>query len=154
MIMNRFIGVLVCLALAGCSDEAPAPPKPGARAKPKTGDPKLSRSWKMAAKHSPMSDGDLGSDPDTLAEALYGQGMPGVTHRIAKQCADSGALKATASVALRFTVDDAGKIGAAIPDPPGAAGTCVADAFAVEAAKLDAVPAGTALLRIKFHPTK
>lgn len=144
---------MAAVVVAGCPGEAPKSAQ-GSRAKPKQSDPKLTLSWSMKAEHSPMSNGDLGSTPEGTAKALYEHGMPAVTHRVAKACAASGALKKAASVALRFSVTAEGKVGPVLSDPEGAAGRCVADAFSDEVGALADLPAGDALLRLKFHPAK
>ncbi len=145
--------LLVGLVLSGCPGEAPKSAQ-GSRAKPQQTDPKLTQSWSMKAEHSPMASGDLGSNPEATAQALFEQGMPGITHRISKSCSESGVLKDTASVALRFSVGEDGKVGTVASDPPGAAGTCMAKAFTDEVGALKDLPAGAALLRLKFHPPK
>lgn len=105
-----------------------------------------------------MSNGDLGTEPEALAQPLYDLGMPGITHKIAKSCGDAGELKGVASLAMRFAVDAEGKLGKIVGDPAGPAAACLAKAFAAEMeTKLggaDKLPAGAALLRLKFHPPK
>lgn len=153
--MSRTVGLFVAsLMLLACSGgEAPQSSK-GSSATARKDDPKLTQSWKMAAEHSPMSDGDLGATPDELAQALFEQGAPNLSHKAATTCKAAGKLAGAASVALRFSVDDSGKIGKVSGDPSGDAATCMADAFAKEAASVEKLPAGDALLRIKFHPAK
>ena len=152
--MTRTLGLVVSmLMLAACSGEAPQSSK-GTQAKPRKDDPKLTRSWKMGAEHSPMSNGDLGANPDELAQALFDQGTPNLSHQAAKTCKAADKLEGAASVALRFRVGDSGKVGEVSGDPSGDAAMCMAEAFAKEAANLDKLPAGDALLRIKFHPPK
>jgi len=152
--MSRIVGFVVAIMLTACSGgDAPQSSK-GSSAKARKDDPKLTHSWKMAAEHSPMSEGDLGGTVDGLAQALFDQGMPNLSHQAAKACKDAGKLGTTGSVALRFSVDDSGKVGKVSGDPSGDAATCMADAFAKEAAGIEKLPAGDALLRIKFHPAK
>lgn len=144
---------MAAVMVMGCPGEAPKSAQ-GSRAKPKKSDPKLTLSWSMKAEHSPMSNGDLGSSPEETAKALYEHEMPAVTHRVAKACAESGALKGAASVALRFSVTAEGKVGPVLGDPEGVAGRCVAEGFSGEVSGLSDLPAGDALLRLKFHPAK
>lgn len=149
------VGLLLSSGLVvGCSGGEAPPSAKGTRATPKKDDPKLTRHWEMKAEHSPMAVGDLGAEPDAVAGALFDAGMPGVTHRVAKKCGESGALKGAASVALRFAVTDAGVVGPVAAEPAGAAATCMGEGFTAEMADVKELPAGTALLRIKFHPSK
>lgn len=150
----RVLRLFAVLSLAsGCPGESTPAPTPGTRAKPNEDDPKLSQSWQMAVGTSPLAAGDLGAKPDALAAKLYEKGMPGITHRISKGCADSGALRGASSVALRFSVGPHGSVGQIAADPVGDAAKCIADAFKKEAAALNELPAGDALLRLKFHPS-
>ena len=144
------VSTLAVLAL-GCPGEAPPPAPKGSEAAPRKDDPQLSHSWTMGVGTSPLASGDLGTVPDTAAQVLMDQGMPGVVHGVATQCKEAGALTGALSVALRFELSDEGRVGAVTGDPAGKAATCMAEAFAKEASKFEKLPAGGALLRIKFH---
>ncbi len=143
----------LCLSFAssGCGG-GEAAPRPGARAKGREGDPELSHHWQMPADRSVLESGDLGSTPPTLADAMMADGGgPGIGHRVAKACAEKGSLAGTATVALRFTIGDDGKLGSLEPDPAGAGATCIADAFRAEMDKAGILPAGAALMLLRFH---
>jgi hypothetical protein len=135
--------------LVGCVGEAP--PAAG-RATPREGDPELLHSWQLSADRSVLWSADLGSRPPALADALMaGSLAPSITHRIATACARQGALADTASVALRFTLAEGGGLASVEGDPAGEAATCIDDAFRAELAKLDPLPAGAALMVLRFH---
>lgn len=138
---------------AACFGDGEAPIKPGERAQPRKDDPELTHSWQLPAEHSVLEGADLGSTPPALADALMANGAaPGITHRIAGACAQRSALADTATVALRLTIAEGGSVSALEGDPPGAASSCLADAFRAELATLDPLPAGAALLVLRFHP--
>ncbi len=141
--------------MSGCFGDGEAPPRAGERAQPRKDDPPLTHSWQLPATTSVLEGGDLGSLPPALADALMANGAaPGISHRIATACAQAGALVDTATLALRVTIDAGGNVTALEGDPAGGPATCLADAFRAELAKLDSLPAGGALLVLRFHPTK
>ncbi len=139
----------LALVLAGCGEP---PPPPGQRATPRKDDPELTHSWQMAADKSALAAADLGSKPPALADALMAKGAaPGISHRVATLCAQAGSLAGTSSVALRLTVAEGGAVTALEGDPAGPAATCLADAVRAELAATDPLPAGAALLVLRFH---
>jgi hypothetical protein len=139
-------------AVLGCLGDGEAPPRPGERAKPRKDDPELLHSWQMPADKSVLEGADLGSKPTALADALMAEGAaPGITHRIATTCAEQGVLAGTASVALRLVIAEGGAVTSLEGDPAGGAATCIADAFRAELAKRESLPAGTALMVLRFH---
>ncbi|MCX4246141.1 hypothetical protein [Paraliomyxa miuraensis] len=145
------IGGLV-LASTGCfdGDASSGPPQ---RAMPRKADPELTHSWQVPPDKSVLGGADLGSDPPALADALMSSGAaPSITHRISLACAEKGALAHTATVALRLSIAEGGTVTSLEGDPAGAAATCIADAFREELAKLYPLPAGAALLVLRFHP--
>lgn len=149
--LSRFSLPWLAAAMVGCFG-GEAPPEPGARALPRKDDPELTHSWQLPANQSVLSNADLGSKPPALADALMaGSAAPGITHRIATGCAQQGALAGTATVALRFSVAEGGTLGSLEGDPAGKAATCIGDAFRAELAKLDPLPAGAALMVLRFH---
>jgi hypothetical protein len=140
-------------ALVGCSGSEATT---GEQATPRKDDPELTHSWQLTADQSVLSSADLGSKPPALADALMaGSAAPGIAHRIATACAQQGALAGTASVALRLSIVEGGTKGATVGslegDPAGGAATCIADAFRAELAELDPLPAGAALMVLRFH---
>src|SRR5690606_14269480 len=150
--LRRAALCLLAASVLGCSGGGEAPPRPGARAQGRTGDPPLTQSWQMPADKSVLQSADLGSEPPALAEALMAKGTaPGITHRIATACATQGALQGTATVALRFAIAEGGAVGSLEGDPAGEAATCIGDAFRAELTELDPLPAGAALLVLRFH---
>lgn len=148
------LSLLLATALSGCFGADQPPPAPGKRAKGRKGDPELVHNWQMPADKSPLQSADLGSEPPALADALMaGAGAPGISHRITLACASKGALKGTASVALRLTLAESGAIDSLEGDPTGDAATCLADALRSELEALEGLPAGAALLVLRFHAT-
>jgi hypothetical protein len=146
--LSRIATCWLALVLVGCS-EPPPPAEPGPT--PRTDDPELTHSWQMSADKSVLWSADLGSKPPELADALMTGGAPGIAHRSATACAQQGSLTGTPSVAVRLTIAEGGKVTAVEGDPAGTAATCIADAVRAELAKLDAVPAGAALMVMRFH---
>ena len=146
---SRVATCCLALVLAGCGDP---PPPPGAQPTPRADDPELTHSWQMPADKSVLWGADLGSKPAALAEALMAGGTPGIAHRSATACAQQGSLGTTPSVALRLTVAEGGAVTAVEGDPAGPAATCMADAFRTELGKVAALPAGAALIVLRFHP--
>jgi hypothetical protein len=147
--LSRVALCWLAAALVGCSGEAPPL---GEQATPRKDDPELTHSWQLPADQSVLSSADLGSKPPGLADALMaGSAAPGIAHRIATACAQQGALAGTTSVALRLSIADGGAVGTLEGDPAGAGATCIADAFRAELAKLDPLPAGAALMVLRFH---
>lgn len=151
---------LTCFSLAlfaaACGGSATTSEAAGPQ--PRESDPALEHTWTMPAQSSALSSGDLGSTPPQLAAALMEGGrMPSIAHLIAKQCAESGALKGVGEVVLRFSIDEGGTPAAIEADPSGQAGNCLADALRGQLdAKDDArpeLPAGAALLRVRLHPS-
>lgn len=137
---------------SGCFGGSEAPPRPGERAKGRPGDPPLSHTWQMPADKSVLQSADLGSLPPALAEALMADGAaPGISHRISTRCAGEGALEGVATVALRVSIDEAGAVTSLEGDPAGKAATCIGDAFREELAERRGLPAGAALLVLRFH---
>lgn len=140
----------LALALAGCGEP---PPAPGQQATPRKDDPELSHTWQMPADKSVLMAGDLGSKPPALADALMAKGgAPGISHRSATACAQQGSLAGTSSVALRLTIAEGGGVASLEGDPAGTAATCLVDAVRAELGALDPLPAGAALLVLRFHP--
>lgn len=145
----RFASCWLVLVLAGCGEP---PPPPGPRATPRKDDPELMHSWQLAADKSVLAAADLGSKPPALADALMAKGAaPGLTHRAATSCAQQGALADASSVALRLTIAEGGTVASLEGDPAGTAATCLVDAVKAELAKLDPLPAGAALMVLRFH---
>ena len=144
----------VALAVAGCGGEGGGEGggSPGKGPTARRDDPKLTHSWSMPAEASAVKSGDLGTMPESNADALMKAGMPTLTHKSAGECRDKGSLKGTDSIALRFEVTKEGKVANVKGDPAGAAATCLAESFSKHAAELAQLPAGDALLRVRFHP--
>jgi hypothetical protein len=137
------------LLVAGCGEP---PPPPGAQALPRKEDPELLHTWQMPADASVLMAADLGSKPPELAEALMSRGAaPGISHRSATACAEQGALAGTSSVALRLAIAEGGAVASIEGDPAGPAATCLVEAVRAELAKLDPLPAGAALMVLRFH---
>jgi hypothetical protein len=135
------------LALVGCGEPSP----PVAFASPRADDPPLVHSWQLPAGQSVLHGGDLGSEPPALADALMADSAaPSIAHRSARACARQGALASTASVALRLTIAEGGALAALEADPPGPAADCLAAAVRAELATLDPLPAGAALMVLRF----
>lgn len=137
----------------GClSNEAPSG-GPGQRAKPRKDDPEITHSWNVPPDKSVLVGADLGSNPPELADALMvGGAGPSISHRVATACAEKNALAGTATVALRLSIAEGGAVTSLEGDPAGAAATCIGDAFREELATLDPLPAGAALLMLRFQP--
>jgi len=149
------LAIVLMVALGGCLGSDQAPPRPDKRAKGRKGDPVLLHQWKMAANMSVLESADLGSEPPALADALMTVGAaPKVSHQIVTECASKGALANTATVALRWKVAEGGEIESLEGDPPGEASSCVVEAFGAELSRLDALPPGSALMVLHFHPKK
>lgn len=136
--------------LGGCADRAEEP-APGSFATPREGDPLLVESWHLPPGTSPLRSGDLGSTPVDLSSALMvDHAAAGISHRIARRCADQGALANVDSLALRFSVGANGKIGPIEGDPAGPAATCTVKALQVELSARPPMPAGAALMVLRF----
>jgi hypothetical protein len=155
-LFSRFALVSSCFALAavvsGCFGGEP--PSSGQQATPRPEDPELVHSWQMPAEASVLWSGDLGSKPPALADALMASSAaPSFTHRSATACAQQGLLTGTASMALRLTIAEGGAVTSLEGDPAGPAATCLVDAIRAELAKLPPLPAGAALMLLRFHPT-
>ena len=137
------------LALAlGCGDPPPADPQPT----PRPDDPELTHSWQISMEKTALWGGDLGSKPPALADALMEtSAAPGLSLRSADACASQGVLSNAPSVALRLTIAEGGAVTAVEGDPAGPAATCLAAAVKAELAKLDPLPAGVALLLLRFR---
>ena len=137
------------LLLAACGDP---PPPAGPQATPRPDDPELVHSWQMPPDKSVLWSADLGSKPTALADALMAGGKaPGIAHRSATQCAKQSSLDTSATVALRLTVAG-GAVTALEGDPAGPASDCLVAAVKAELATLDPLPAGVALMLLRFHP--
>lgn len=150
---RKSITLALTILLSGCSGPEQPPPAPGKRAKGRKGDPELSHHWQMPADKSPLQSADLGSDPPALADALMAGGAaPSFSHRITLACAGKNALAGTATVAFRFATGADGAITSLEGDPSGDAATCLGDALKAELEAFDALPAGAALLVLRFHP--
>ncbi|MEM7154760.1 MAG: hypothetical protein AAF799_18060 [Myxococcota bacterium] len=149
---------LPCLLLTstlGCGGSDQPAPRPGKRAKGREGDPALVHNWKMPADKSVLESADLGSDPPALADAfMTGSGAPGISHRIANTCATEGVLAGVATIALRFSATEAGAIEKVEGDPAGKAADCLVKAFQAEVEGANGLPAGAALMVLRFHPPK
>ncbi len=142
----------LAVACSGCFGGGQQAPRPGSRAKGRKGDPELIHHWQMPADRSVLESADLGSTPPELADTLMSNGAaPGISHRIATACATKGSLAGTATVALRFSIGDDGALGSLEPDPAGTGATCIADEFRAEMAKAGILPAGAALMVLRFH---
>lgn len=148
------LAALIGCGGAGCSggDAGGKAGGPGKGPSPRRDDPKLTHSWQMPKEASAVMSGDLGTMPESVAAVLMEAGMPTVTHKSANDCRDKGSLKGADSIALRFEVGEDGKIAKVTGDPSGAAATCLAESFSKHASELDRLPAGDALLRVRFHP--
>jgi hypothetical protein len=145
----RITSCWLALALVGCGEP---PPSPAQRATPRKDDPELVHSWQMPADKSVLAAADLGSKPPALADALMAGGVaPGITHRVATACAERSALAGTASVALRLAIAEDGRVASLDGDPAGTAADCLVDAVRAELGKLDPLPAGAALMVLRFH---
>jgi hypothetical protein len=139
-------------ALAGSLGGCGEPSQPVAFATPRPEDPELAHSWQIPMEKTPLAGGDLGSTPPALADALMEKSAaPGLAMRSADACATKGVLGSTPSVALRLTIAEGGAVTAVEGDPAGPAATCLADAAKAELAKLDPLPAGAALLLLRFR---
>lgn len=137
------------LLFAACGDP---PPPPGPQATPRTDDPELVHTWQMPADKSVLWSADLGSKPPALADALMAGGKaPGIAHRSATKCAQESSLDTSATVALRLTIAG-GAVTALEGDPAGPASDCLVAAVRAELATLDPLPAGVALMLLRFHP--
>lgn len=145
--LSRVATCWLALALLGCG-EPPPPPAPT----PRGDDPELTHSWQMPASESGLWGGDLGSKPSALADQLMQSSAgPSIAMRSTNTCAQQGSLGATPSVAVRFTVAEGGAVTTVEGDPAGPAGTCLAESVKAELSKLDPLPAGAALLLLRFH---
>jgi hypothetical protein len=151
---SRVATCSLVLLLAACGD----PPPAGPQAAPRPDDPELVHSWQMPPDKSVLWSGDLGSKPAALADALMADGKaPGLSHRSATACAKESSLDTTATVALRLTIAEGGAVTSLEGDPAGPASDCLVGAVRSELAKLDPLPAGVALMVLRFHaaaPTK
>jgi hypothetical protein len=137
------------LLLAACGDP---PPPAGPQATPRPDDPELVHSWQMPPDKSVLWSADLGSKPPALADALMAGGKaPGLAHRSATACAQQSSLDTTATVALRLTIAEGGAVSALEGDPAGPASDCLVGAVRSELAKLEPLPAGVALMLLRFH---
>lgn len=151
----RRVALLACVLPFACSGDDPAAAsRPGKRAQGRKGDPELVHHWEMPADKAVLQSADLGSDPPALADALMANSVaPSLSHRMTNACAEKGSLAGTATVALRWKVDDAGAIKDVEGDPAGAAADCFAEQLPAMMAKaeLTGLPAGAALLVLRFH---
>jgi hypothetical protein len=146
---SRVATCSLVLLLAACGDP---PPPAGPQATPRPDDPELVHSWQMPPDKSVLWSGDLGSKPAALADALMASGKaPGLTHRSATACAKESSLDTTATVALRLTIAEGGAVTSLEGDPAGPASDCLVTAVRSELATLDPLPAGVALLVLRFH---
>lgn len=144
--------VALTAVLLGCSGGEPPPSRAGERAQGRKGDPELSHHWEMPAEASVLQSADLGSTPPQLADALMaGSAAPGISHRMTTACAGEGALEGTATVALRFNVTEEGAIEKLEGDPAGKTADCFTKLLPEELLKLEQLPAGAALLVLRFH---
>ncbi|MCA9706343.1 MAG: hypothetical protein KDK70_10885, partial [Myxococcales bacterium] len=116
-------------------------------------DPALTESWRLPSGTSALHSGDLGSRPAALSRALMvDHAAAGISHRIATRCADQGALASVESLALRFEVGERGTLTSLTGDPPGPAATCTTAALREEISALPPLPAGAALMVLRFGP--
>lgn len=147
------IGALALALLGGvggCGDRVEVP-APGPFATARADDPALTESWRLPEGQSALRSGDLGSTPPALSEALMiDHAAAGISHRIAQRCADQGALANVQSLALRFSVGDDGSLASIEGDPGGAAARCTADALRAELSARPPLPAGAALMVLRF----
>lgn len=146
--------VLLLTTSVGCGGSDQPAPRAGKRAKGREGDPALVHNWKMPADKSVLESADLGSEPPALADAFMTNGAPGISHRMANTCATEGVLAGVATLALRFSVTEAGAIEKVEADPPGKAADCLVKAFNAEVEGASGLPAGAALMVLRFHPPK
>ncbi|MEM9453215.1 MAG: hypothetical protein AAGF11_03495 [Myxococcota bacterium] len=141
---------LVAAGLGGCADRAEEP-APGSFATPREDDPPLVESWRLPPGTSPLRSGDLGSTPVELSTALMlDHAAAGISHRIARRCAEKGALANVGSLALRFSVGAGGTVGAIEGDPAGPAAACTVKALRAELSARPPMPAGAALMVLRF----
>jgi hypothetical protein len=143
-------GLALVVVVLGCGRQAESPaPGPFATARPD--DPPLTESWRLPPGSSALRSGDLGSKPTELSIALMNDhAAAGVSHRIATRCTKQGSRHGVESLALRFAVGDDGAITSIEGDPAGAMATCVGDALADELSALSPLPAGAALMVLRF----
>ncbi len=147
---SRCAALVLAALLGGCGDDPP-PGASGSQARPLQSDPAITQSWNIPAGKSPLAGGDLGASAPALAEALMTTAkVPGISHRITMKCAEQGSLKGMGSIALRFSIDDAGKLTDLHGDPKGEAATCLGDGLTAELATITGLPAGAALLVLRF----
>lgn len=155
MVELRRVGAVLFLFLtvAACSGEGQQRnPVPGPQ--PRKDDPRLSHTWTMPEEAGPIAKVDLGTRPESLADALMAGGkIAGVTHRIGTRCASQGVLPRPGIVVLRLSLGEGGELQNVEGDPPGPAGTCLSKALRSEAEALSSLPAGVALLRLELHPS-
>lgn len=150
--LGSWLGLGAVALGLGCSG-GEAPSRPGVRAQGRPSDPPLTVSWRLPADESALENADLGSEPPALAQALMaGSAAPSLTHRIVTACADRGALDGTATVAVRLTIAASGAVASIEGDPPGRAASCVVEGLHEPLAELAPLPAGAALLVLRFHP--
>lgn len=145
---SRLAACWLALALVGCGDPPPAELQPT----PRPDDPELTHSWQIPMEKTALWGGDLGSKPPALADALMEKSAaPSLALRSADACGTKGVLGSTPSVALRLTIAEGGAVTAVEGDPAGPAATCLAEAVKAELATLDPLPAGAALLLLRFR---
>jgi hypothetical protein len=137
----------LCTLTTACKSELP-PPGPSGRAS----DPPLTHSWTMPAAASPVAEADLGTKPESIADAMMQDGkIAGLVHRLATRCAEDDQLPRPGMVVLRFALSESGSLLEVEGDPP-APGGCLARALEGETDALKSLPAGAALVRIQLHP--
>lgn len=146
----RLTCALVLAGAVSCGDRT-EPPEPGSFATAREDDPPLIESWRMPAGSGALRSGDLGSKPTALAQALMtDHAAAGISYRIATHCRDQGALANVESLALRFSVGQDGTLVSMQGDPTGPAATCTTDALRAELSGLTGLPAGAALMVLRF----
>lgn len=148
-IVRSLILVTLLGSGAGCfgRDEGAGEP---ARARARAEDPALTHTWNLPAGSSRVVQGDLGSKPPELADALMNNGaMPSFAHQAASSCDAKGALKTAGDVALRFEITN-GTLSAVHGDPPGPAADCFAAMLGEQASLFESVPEGRGLVRFQL----
>lgn len=149
--MRRLACILLGIGVVAGGCNEPGSTELGPTATVREGDPPLTESWRLPPGTSALASGDLGSDPVALCGALMrNHAAAGISHRIAGRCKEQQALGRTASLALRFSIGTDGALASVEGDPPGPAATCTADALAAELRELAPLPAGAALMVLRF----